>query len=66
VSNRPFVISVTIACTAAFAVPLGYQTHLMVLGPGGYTNFDFFKVGLPMDLLYMGTIAGLAPLVWPF
>lgn len=66
VSPKPFVIAICIACTAAFALPLGYQTHLMVYGPGGYTQRDFLKVGVIMDLLYWAVIAGLAPLIWPF
>lgn len=66
VNIKPFYIAVCIACTAAFAVPLGYATHLMVLKPGGYTNRDFLRVGIIMDIIYWVVIAGLAPLVWPF
>lgn len=66
VSHKPFIMAVTVGATAAFAVPLGYQTHLMVMGPGGYTARDFFKVGIIMDVLYWAVIAGLAPVVWPF
>lgn len=65
-SYQPFVMAVTVAASAGFASPLGYQTHLMVYGPGGYKAVDFLKVGLPMDLLLWAVTCTLAPLAWPF
>jgi di/tricarboxylate transporter len=62
----PFAIVVAIAASAGFATPLGYQTHLMVYGPGGYRFADFVRVGLPLDLLCMIVTVGLVPLVYPF
>ena len=62
----PFAIVVAIAASAGFATPLGYQTHLMVYGPGGYRFADFVRVGLPLDLLCMVVTVGLVPLVYPF
>jgi di/tricarboxylate transporter len=66
VSHKPFVIVVLFAATAAYALPIGYATHLIVFGPGGYTIRDFFKVGVPMDIIYWVVIAGLSPVIWPF
>jgi di/tricarboxylate transporter len=63
---RPFVIAVTIAASAAFALPIGYQTHLMVYGPGGYRFSDFLRVGLPMDFIIAVTALTIIPFVWPF
>jgi di/tricarboxylate transporter len=63
---RPFVVAVTVAASNGFASPLGYQTHLIVQGPGGYKFSDYVKVGLPLDLL-VGLIAITAiRLHWPF
>ena len=66
VNYMPFVIAVAVAASASFASPLGYQTHLMVYGPGNYRLRDFVKMGVPMNLLLWGITTGLAPLVWPF
>ena len=51
VSERPFVMAVTLAASYAFASPIGYQTHMMVFGPGGYRFTDFMRVGIPLNLL---------------
>lgn len=51
VAAEPFIIGVMMAASASFATPLGYQTNLMVMGPGGYRFSDYLKVGLPMNML---------------
>ncbi len=66
VDFMPFVITIMIAASAAFATPLGYQTNLMVYGPGGYRFNDYLRFGLPMNLGVMAVTVGLTPLVWPF
>ncbi len=66
VDPRPFLIAVTIAASNGYASPLGYQTHLIVQGPGGYRFSDYVKVGLPLDLV-IGVVAITAiRLTWPF
>ncbi len=62
---RPFVIAVALAGCCAFASPVGYQTHLIVYGPGGYRFTDFVKVGLPLDLLCAAVALTLIPIIWP-
>ncbi|VFM97814.1 MAG: Di- and tricarboxylate transporter [Candidatus Kentron sp. G] len=66
VDYMPFAIAVMIAASASFATPLGYQTNLMVYGPGGYRLSDFLKMGAPMSLLMWVTTCLLTPLIWPF
>lgn len=66
VSYLPFVMSLMVAASAGFATPIGYQTHLMVYGAGGYRFMDFVRIGAPMDLLLWAATVAIAPLVWPF
>ncbi|HPF41073.1 MAG TPA: SLC13 family permease [Phycisphaerae bacterium] len=66
VNFEPFIYALMIAGSASFATPIGYQTNLMVYGPGGYTFADFLRVGLPMNILIAITTIALAPLIWPF
>lgn len=66
VDARPFAIAITVAASAAFASPIGYQTHLMVYGPGGYKFTDFLKIGVPLDLLVFGIATIVIPFFWPF
>ncbi len=66
VNQMPFVITVMMAASASFSTPIGYQTNLMVYGPGGYRFTDYLRVGFPLGLLVWAITVGLAPLVWPF
>ena len=64
--SRPFVMAVALAASFAFASPVGYQTHMMVYGPGGYRFSDFVKVGVPLNLLLWIASVILIPMIWPF
>jgi di/tricarboxylate transporter len=66
VSYMPFVTSVMVAASFGFATPIGYQTNLMVYGPGGYKFSDYLKLGIPLDLLMGLVVVAIAPFVWPF
>jgi di/tricarboxylate transporter len=64
ISPEPFVIAVMMAASASFATPLGYQTNMMVFGPGGYRFMDFVKVGLPLNLFVGLLTVGVIALVY--
>ncbi|HEX4132804.1 MAG TPA: SLC13 family permease [Pirellulales bacterium] len=66
VAYMPFVVAVMMAASAGFATPIGYQTNLMVYGPGGYRFSDYLKIGVPLDILIGVVTVIVAPLVWPF
>jgi di/tricarboxylate transporter len=66
VDPRPFVMVVALIASASFLTPIGYQTNLMVFGPGGYRFTDFGRVGLPLSVLLLLAATLLAPRVWPF
>lgn len=66
VNSRPFIIAVALAASYAFASPIGYQTHMMVYGPGGYRFMDFMKVGVPLNLLLWVVSVGMIQYFWPF
>jgi di/tricarboxylate transporter len=56
VDGMPFYLAVAYAASAAFLTPIGYQTNLIVYGPGGYKFKDFFKIGLPVTVVYLLTV----------
>ena len=65
IDPRPLVVAVMVAASASFATPIGYQTNMLVYGPGGYSFSDFMKVGIPLNLS-IGIIASfMIPFIWP-
>lgn len=66
VSPWPFVAVVMVAASASFATPIGYQTNLMVYGPGGYHFTDYLRLGAPLNLVLGLFAVLLAPFIWPF
>ena len=66
IDPRPLVVAVMIAASCSFATPIGYQTNMLVYGPGGYKFTDFMKVGVPLNMT-MGLLASaLIPFFFPF
>lgn len=66
VSPLPFLMAITVAASCGFATPMGYQTNLMIYGPGGYKFGDYLRFGGPLNLLVMAITIALAPLLWAF
>ncbi|MFC3615456.1 SLC13 family permease [Lutimaribacter marinistellae] len=65
IDPRPLVVAVMVAASASFATPIGYQTNMLVYGPGGYKFTDFMRVGIPLNLTVGMLASALIPLIWP-
>ena len=66
VSLLPFVMVIMFGASASFLTPVGYQTNLMVQGPGGYHFTDYFKVGILLSILVGLAVVIAVPMVWAF
>jgi di/tricarboxylate transporter len=66
VNGMPFAITVMVGASCSFISPMGYQTNLMVYGPGGYKFADFVKIGIPLTVVVGIITIILVPIVWPF
>lgn len=65
IDARPLVVAVMVAASASFATPIGYQTNMLVYGPGGYRFTDFMKVGIPLNLSIGLLASAIIPFMWP-
>lgn len=61
---RPFILVIAYAASAEFMTPFGYQTNLMVYGPGGYKFKDYIKVGFPISIIYLIVTIGILSYVF--
>ena len=61
---RIFIFAVAFAASASFITPVGYQTNLMVYGPGGYKFIDYIKVGLPLAVIFWISAIIIMPFIW--
>lgn len=66
IDPRPLVVAVMFSASVAFATPVGYQTNMMVYGPGGYKFSDYMRVGIPLNIITGLLASALIPLIWPF
>jgi di/tricarboxylate transporter len=65
IDARPLVVAVMVAASASFATPIGYQTNMLVYGPGGYRFSDFLRVGVPLNLSIGLLASAIIPFIWP-
>lgn len=66
VSPDPMLMAVAIGASCAFLTPIGHQNNLLVMGPGGYHFGDYWRMGLPLEILLVVVAVLLIPIVWPF
>ena len=62
----PLAIGIIMGAACSFATPIGYQTNLMVYGPGGYRFWDFVRIGGPLSLMILSFSVFWIPMIWPF
>lgn len=65
-SIQPFMMALTVAGAAAFLTPVATPANLMVMQPGGYRFGDYWRLGVPLALVYLGIAVWYVPLIWPF
>lgn len=65
IDPRPLVVAVMVAASASFATPIGYQTNMLVYGPGGYKFTDFMRIGIPLNLSVGLLASAVIPFLWP-
>jgi di/tricarboxylate transporter len=64
-SPYAFAMAAALACSTAFMTPIAHPVNLLIMGPGGYTPRDFFKVGLPLTMVVFIVMLIVLPRVWP-
>ena len=65
-SVQPFMMALTVAAAASFLTPIATPVNLMVMEPGGYRFGDYWKLGLPLAVIFLLFAVLYVPLVWPF
>ncbi len=66
VNVDPFLIAVAIAASSAFVTPIGHQNNMLIMGAGGYKFGDYWRMGLPLQIVILLISVPLIPIVWPF
>ncbi len=66
VSADPLLMGVAVGASCAFLTPIGHQNNTLILGPGGFRFGDYWKLGLPLEVIVVAVSVPLIPLVWPF
>jgi di/tricarboxylate transporter len=64
-SADPFLMAVAIGASCAFLTPIGHQNNTLILGPGGFRFGDYWRLGLPLEILVVAVAVPMLLLVWP-
>ena len=65
IDPRGFALAIAVAATTSFLTPIGYQTNMMVYGPGGYRFRDYLRLGVPLTAAVIAVILVGVPIFWP-
>jgi di/tricarboxylate transporter len=65
VNPDAFLMGVAVAASCAFLTPIGHQSNTLVMGPGGYRFGDYWRMGLPLEILIIVVAVPMIALVWP-
>jgi di/tricarboxylate transporter len=66
VNPDPFLMAVAIAASCAFLTPIGHKNNTLVMGPGGYRFGDYWRMGLPLEVIVIVVSIPMILIVWPF
>ncbi|HKJ62977.1 MAG TPA: anion permease, partial [Hyphomicrobiales bacterium] len=66
VSPDPFLMAVAVGASCAFLTPVGQKNNILVLGPGGYSFGDYWRLGLPLEIIIVAVAVPLLLFFWPF
>ena len=66
VNPDPFLMAVAIAASCAFLTPIGHKNNTLIMGPGGYRFGDYWRMGLPLEVIVIAVSLPMIMLVWPF
>ena len=64
-SPDPFLMAVAIGSSCAFLTPIGHQNNALILGPGGYQFGDYWRMGLPLEIIIVAVAVPIIPIFWP-
>jgi di/tricarboxylate transporter len=64
-STDPFLMAAAIGASCAFLTPIGHQNNTLILGPGGFRFGDYWRLGLPLELLVLAVSIPMLLWVWP-
>jgi di/tricarboxylate transporter len=66
VNPDPFLMAVAIAASCAFLTPIGHKNNTLIMGPGGYRFGDYWRMGLPLEVIVIVVSIPMLLIVWPF